>query len=224
MKKSTQEITITRDLNSVIGVLNPEDANVISSLKEELQDNWLKNQIFRTETEMKVSVLNDVRHPTNAAKYWQCVREMNGHFEALIFCTFTLRRNHIKRLKLEQKLQKAIENNDELKQMSIQIDIEENLYHKASMELEAKDRVREIKTWSKLKSELDDNTFDTQDVSAHQTKSLKLYFENRVKALNNNSDPSEIMNAVGPFSSINRLTTEDNKLLPFNDAKLKLKK
>jgi len=33
------------------------------------------NKIFRTETEIRVGVLDDGRHPTKAAKYWQAVRE-----------------------------------------------------------------------------------------------------------------------------------------------------
>ena len=42
-----------------------------------------------------------------------------------------------------------------------QIDLDENLYGRANMEKTARDRVRELKLWSQIKSELDDGSFDT---------------------------------------------------------------
>jgi hypothetical protein len=34
-------------------------------------------QMYRTQTEMEISVLSDVHFPTPDSKYWQTVREMN---------------------------------------------------------------------------------------------------------------------------------------------------
>jgi len=222
MEKNIQEVAVTEDLKPILEVLKEEDAKQILQLKEELADNWNKKQIFRTETEMRISVLNDARHPTPAAKYWQSVREMSAHFEGLISLSFQLRRNAISRLKLEKKMEKALGNGNELKQMELQVNLDENLYHKATLEQEAQDRVRELKLWSKIKSELDDGTFDTQNVNTHQARSLKLYLENRANSLSPNSEVSEVMNALGPLNSVNRLITEDNKLLDFKEAKLQL--
>ena len=136
--------------------------------------------------------------------------------------SFEMRLNAIKRLKLEKKINKAIEKGDELKQMELQVDLDENLYGRACMEQVAHDRVREIQTWSKLKSELNDGTFDDQNVNTHQSKSMKLYLENRAKSLNPNSEVSEVINALGPLNTINRLSTEEGKLLTFKEAKLQL--
>ena len=222
MEKTTQEVAVTEDLKPILSVLKEEDAKQILQLKDELADNWNKKQIFRTETEMRVSVLNDAKHPTPASKYWQSVREMSAHFDALMGLSFEMRRNAIKRLKLEKKINKAIEKGDELKQMELQVDLDENLYGRACMEQVAHDRVREIQTWSKLKSELNDGTFDDQNVNTHQSKSMKLYLENRAKSLNPNSEVSEVINALGPLNTINRLSTEEGKLLTFKEAKLQL--
>ena len=79
MEKTTQEVAVTEDLKPILSVLKEEDAKQILQLKDELADNWNKKQIFRTETEMRVSVLNDAKHPTPASKYWQSVREMSAH-------------------------------------------------------------------------------------------------------------------------------------------------
>ena len=51
--------------------------------------------MFRTETEMRISVLNDLKHPTPGAKYWQAVREQNVFFEQMIFLSFDYRENDI---------------------------------------------------------------------------------------------------------------------------------
>ena len=40
----------------------------------------------------------------------------------------------------------------------VQIDLDENLYGKANMEQTAHDRVRELNTWSKIKTELNLNS------------------------------------------------------------------
>ena len=163
--KETRDLAITDDLKPILSVLKEEDAQAVVALREELTDTWTKKQIFRTETEMRISVLNDGKHPTQASKYWQSVREQNAMFEALMGLSFDLRRNQIKRMKLERKLEAAINSGDDLKQMELQIDLDENLYGMANMEQTAHDRVRELNTWSKIKSELDDGSFDSENVN-----------------------------------------------------------
>ena len=51
--------------------------------------------MFRTETEMRFSVLSDNKYPTKAAKYWQSVREQNTHFENLVHLSFDARKNEV---------------------------------------------------------------------------------------------------------------------------------
>lgn len=217
-----RDLTISEDLHHILNVLKPKDAEDVLALKEELADNWNKRQIFRTETEMRISVLNDAVHPTAASKYWQSVREMGAHFDALMGLTFNLRRNELKRLQLEKKLKEAEYENDPLMKLEAEIDMDENLYEKASMVQTAHDRVREIQTWSKIKAELNDGTFDSQNVNQHQAQSYRVTLQNRVSALNEKSDSSEIINAVGPLQTVERLLKEDGDLLTFDEARKKL--
>ena len=218
-KKQNTDLAITDDLKPILSVLKQEDAQAIIALKDELTDTWTKKQIFRTETEMRISVLNDGKHPTQASKYWQSVREQNAMFEALMGLSFDLRKSDVKRLKLERKMQKALNDGDDLKQMSIQINLDENLYGKANMEQTAHDRVRELNTWSKIKNELKDGSFDDENVNSHQAESYKLALTNRVNSLGPNAGPAEVVNAVGPLKTIERLKTQDGKLLEFDEAK-----
>jgi hypothetical protein len=217
-----RDLTISEDLHHILNVLKPHDAEAVLILKEELADNWNKKQIFRTETEMRISVLNDAVHPTPASKYWQSVREMGAHFDALMGLTFNLRRNELKRLQLEKELKKASYEEDNLKGLELEIDMDENLYEKACMVQTAHDRVREIQTWSKIKTELNDGTFDSQNVNQHQAQSYRLTLQNRVSALNDKSDSSEVINALGPLQTVERLLKEDGGLLTFDDARKQL--
>jgi hypothetical protein len=45
-------------------LLDPNDVSAFKGMVEELRDTWTKKQIFRTETEARVSVLQDAKYPT----------------------------------------------------------------------------------------------------------------------------------------------------------------
>lgn len=188
-------------------ILDDNDFNTLVSLKEELQDTWIKKQIFRTETEMRVSVLNDIKHPTKASKYWQCVREQNAFFENIMTMSFEYRKNEVKIKKIQKQLETET---DELEKELLQIELEEHLYARSNMQLVAKDRIREIGLWSKLKNELDDGSFDKVDVNSHQMESLKITLENKAKAIPFGTPAAEIANIVGPLQTI--LNAENKKL------------
>ena len=193
------------DLTPVLNILTSEDAESLLKLKNELSDTWTKKQIFRTETEMRISVLNDAHHPTTASKYWQAVREQSSHFEQLMILSFSIRRNEIKRQKLYKKYESTT---DSLKKAEIQVDLDENLFTKASLEQEAKDRIRELNLWSKLKNELDDGSFDTQNVNTHQAESLQLKLYHRANTLTEHSGMADIVNTLGSLSTLERLKEE----------------
>lgn len=154
-------------------ILTPQDFEALSAVSQELKDTLQKRQVFRTETEMEVSVLNDIKHPTKASKYWQAVREQAVMFENLVTSSFDHRRNEVQIKRLNKKLEEAT---DEFEREEIQIDLDECIFKKTNLELAAKDRIREIQLWSKIKTELDDGTFDTKDVNSHQLVSYAQRF------------------------------------------------
>ena len=106
--------------------------------------------------------------------------------------------------------------------MELQIDLDQNLFSKANMEQTAKDRVREIATWSKIKAELDDGSFDSKNVNTHQADSYGLALKNRVDTLGNSSSQAEVLNALGPLKTLERLKTPQGQLQNFKEAKLQL--
>ena len=162
---------IEKEAPSLNNLLDPNDVKEFKEMTAELRDTWTKKQVFRTETEMRMSVLQDMKYPTKAAKYWQSVREQNTHFENLVHLSFDARKNEVEIKKLERDIRKE---KDPLEKELKQVELEEKLYGKAQMELVAKHRMREVASWSKLKKEFDDGNFDKRDVNTHQAKSYLL--------------------------------------------------
>ena len=200
-KRNIKEL-IEKEAPNLNNLLDPEDVKQFKGLTEELRDTWTKKQMFRTETEMQFSVLNDAKYPTKAAKYWQCVREQNVFLENLMTLSFEYRRAELKIKRLQEKLNKEPH---PLKKELLQIDIDEKVYNKASMQLVARDRMREIKLWSTLKKEFDDGTFDTRDVNRHQLDSYHMIMKNKAETLTSGSSQPEVFNVLGQLKSIERV-------------------
>ena len=203
-KRNIKEL-VDKESDNLHNILDPKDVTDFKGMVDELRDTWTKKQIFRTETEMRFSVLNDMKYPTKAAKYWQCVREQNVYLENLMNLSFEYRRDEVKLKKLKQKLEKE---KDPLEKELIQIEIDEKTYAKANMQLTAKDRMREIRLWSKIKKENDNGTFDKQDVNKHQLESYHKIMLNRKDTLTQASTQPEVFNILGQLKSIEKIKKE----------------
>ena len=193
---------IEKEAPSLNNLLDPEDVKEFKAMTAELRDTWTKKQVFRTETEMRMSVLQDMKYPTKAAKYWQCVREQNVFLENLMSLSFDCRRSEAKVKWLERKIESET---DEYKLEKYKIDLDEARYGLANMQLVARDRMREIKLWSTLKKEFDDGTFDTQDVNRHQLDSYHMIMKNKAETLTSGSSQPEVFNVLGQLKSIERV-------------------
>ena len=193
---------IEKEAPSLNNLLDPEDVKEFKAMTAELRDTWTKKQVFRTETEMRMSVLQDAKYPTKAAKYWQCVREQNVFLENLMSLSFDCRRSEAKVKWLEKKIDTE---KDEYKLEKYKIDLDEARYGLANMQLVARDRMREIKLWSTLKKEFDDGSFDTKDVNRHQLDSYHLIMKNKAETLTSGSSQPEVFNVLGQLQTIERV-------------------
>lgn len=199
-------------------MLVASDAEFIGGAIKEIQDNWNKRQVFRTETEMRISVLNDIKFPTPAAKYWQCVREQAVFYENLVTLSFEYRRNMLEQEKLKQKIEKEY---DQLEKELLQVDLEEKQFAQLNMEQIAKDRVREIRLWQKIMAEEAAKAdFDKDDANTHQLVSYAHRFDRQMQNIGNAS-PSEKANLVGQFNTALR-HLEEAGLLSDEGGKLKI--
>ena len=202
MTKENLKALIEKESTSLNSLLEVQDAKDFKAMTSELRDTWTKKQMFRTETEARFSVLQDNRYPTKAAKYWQCVREQSSYLDNLMTLSFEYRRNQAKIAWLERKLEKE---EDEFKAENYKIDLDEKRYMKASMEKTAHHRMREIKMWSKLKSEFNDGSFDDKDVNVHQLESYGRQYAEKAKQLTDNSSDTDKFNVLGQLQSLQRI-------------------
>ena len=99
---------IEKEAPSLNNLLDPEDVKEFEQEYSRALDTWTKKQVFRTETEMRMSVLQDAKYPTKGtAKYWQCVREQNVFLENLMSLSFDCRRQEAKIKWLDKKIETA---------------------------------------------------------------------------------------------------------------------
>ena len=191
-----------KEVKHLMVLLDKSQASEFKKMVPELQDNWMKKQMFRTETEMRFSVLSDNKYGNNAAKYWQSVREQNTHFENLMHLSFDYRKNDVE----IQKLQQAIKlEKDPLEKELKQIELEEKLYGRANMEIVANARRRELSTCSKLKKEFHDGSFDDQNVNTHQAESYLHRLEQQKLTLTPGSSQPEVFNVLGQLETLKRV-------------------
>ena len=218
MSKEKRNITTKLETESkyLSNILDKDDVKSFKKLIPELQDTWMKKQMFRTETEMRFSVLSDNKYPTRAAKYWQSVREQNTHFENLVHLSFDARKNEVEIKKLQREIREV---NDPLDKEMKQVELEEKLYNKAQMELVAKHRMREVATWSKLKKEFHDGSFDDKDVDTHQAHSYLLRLQEQKKTITPGTSQPEVFNVLGQLEALEKNIQE--KKLSLNVKKNK---
>ena len=207
-KRNIHEL-IVREEPHLHEILDPAQVAKFKELTNELRDTWTKKQMFRTKTEMEFSVLNDAKYPTNAAKYRLCVLEQNTHMENLMHLSFDARKNDVE---IKQKQKELEEETDPLKKELIQIEIDQKTYSKASMQLVAAHRMREVTEWSNFKKIYNDGTFDDKNVDTHQLLSYKKIMKNRKNTLTPGSSQPEVFNVLGQLQTIERVEEERKAL------------
>jgi hypothetical protein len=182
------------DIINQSSILTEKDLSVITELKEELAETFLRSQIWRTRTEMEVSVLNDMNFPTPDAKYWQCQREQNVHFQELVMLSYEYRKNLVEIRKLEKKM--AAESDLDDKEL-LEIDIERKKFISRTHERFAQDRIREIKEWHEIKEGLIPNLeHGMVDCGEHQLVSYTRRWIMQYLNMGNAGSPGERQNLV----------------------------
>jgi hypothetical protein len=161
--------------------------------------------MFRTEVEMRFSVLDDGRHPTRGSKYWQSVREQKTHLLSLIELSFEYRENEVK---IKQTLNKMEKEKDELERELLSIELDKKMWGRRNMEFEGGHRMRELRAWSKIKKELDDGSFNTKNVEEHQLETYQKVYQNKAKAITPGTPQGESFNIYSQLQTVERILKE----------------
>lgn len=192
-------------------ILTELDLSRLNPLKQELVENFKKSQVFRTRTEMEVSVLNDLKFPSHASKYWQSVREQNVMFVELVNLSYEYRKKLVEIKKLKRDLESET---DELEKELKEIEIEQEHFNLIQMEKTAQDRIREIEQWSEIKErEAKEMTEEElKDVNNHQLVSYTQRWIRQAIAMGNNGSPAERQNLIGQLESGLKICKKNNLL------------
>lgn len=188
------------DKPSVTGMLDLESVRSLEKLEKELEHTFNNVQVHRTRTEMEVSVLDNLKHPTPASKYWQAMREQNVMLTGVSLLSFDYRTEVIRIKLLERKL---FTEKDELKRELIKIKIDKKNFLINDIKRTAKNKIREIKEWSEIKiREADKMTEEELDnVDNHQLVSYTQRWINQIIVMGENGSPAERQNLLGQFES-----------------------
>jgi hypothetical protein len=167
-----------------VDILEKDDLMSVANLSKELQRVFEVKQVWRTETEMRYSVLNDVSFPTPASKYWQCVREQDSFFSNLVqlSCDYQKAQGELELLECEYDEIKGASKKSKALKMIKDAEIKQKKFALMNMRLQAHDRVREISLWEQLKQEqMEKDDFDISDVNKHQKDSYKKRWQEEMK-------------------------------------------
>jgi len=167
-----------------VEILESDDLTAVSNLSKELQRVFEVKQVWRTETEMRYSVLNDVSFPTPASKYWQCIREQDSFFSQLIqlSCDYQKTQGELELLEVEFDEIKGNTKKANAQRKIKDAEIKQKKFGLMNMRLQAHDRVREISLWEQLKQEqMEKGDFDISDVDKHQKESYKQRWQEEMK-------------------------------------------
>lgn len=196
---------LSKAKDTLVPMLSSDLETKLAGLADELQETYAKRQIWRTQTEMMFSVLDDSKHPTPASKYWQCVREQSVFYEQLVQLTLDYRRNNIAILEIEEKLQG--DDLNKFERMNLEVEYDSAIWARDGLQIAAKDRMRELDLWSQIKAALVEGSpeFDTEDVNTHQAESYLKRMENRKDTLTSGSQGAEVINVLGPLNTLRKL-------------------
>jgi len=204
--------------------LNNDDFSFLLSIQTELEDTFSKAQMFRTRTEMEVSVLNDLKFPTADAKYWQAVREQECMITEVIFLCYDYKKNLIEIKQLEEKFDDLTDNLD--KEL-LNIEISKKMFISKIQEKTMRNRIKEIKNWHEIKERLlPQLEYGDEDVNDHQLLSYAERFINQYLTIGQNGDPAEINNILGQMVTtlnyIKSVGLYDKLISKFNTKNKKL--
>ena len=173
-----------------------DNKEALNMLKTDIEQTHRTVQMFRTRTEMEVSVLTDIKHPTPDAKYWQSVREQDVHYTNLVMLSFNYKKKKVEKAKLERKL---VEEADDLERELIEIELEEANFVLGLQEREGYHRLREICEWADIKSQLAPNCeYSLEDVNDHQLQSMiKRFTKQEAVTSNMQTGPADMINIKG---------------------------
>ena len=190
-------------------ILSNSKIEYVESIMPDLAFGFKHAQTFRTRTEMEVSVLDDLKHPTADAKYWQAMREQQVHFSELVMLSYeykkNLKENEILNAEIEELEHDLDHHHPDWKEKKTHaeidlksIEIERKTFISANHQRTAGGRFDEIANWKEIIDILRPQLqFSATDVNEHQLGSyLARFINNYLTMIKQVRDTQAISEAI----------------------------
>ena len=188
-----------------VSILDKKDFDLMIDLSKELQRVFEVKQVFRTEVEIRYSVLDDIKFPTIQSKYWQSIREQDVFFTNLIYlsCDYEEKQGELDKLKIELLSLSPKKPTGKAEAKIKHAQIKRTQFQLMEMRITAKDRVREIKIWERIKNELKQlKEFDINNPNTDQKESLLLRWKKDLKIAKASGNAQLFKNSVTGITTI----------------------
>lgn len=213
-------------------LFNDQEKEQLQKVSSSMEKSFHNSQVFRTDTEARISVLNEVKFPTPASKYYQALREMNVHQCELVHLLYDYESKQQDLAIIEAEI---MELEDKLSQPNLpkweaikiganlnkkRIELRKEAFTLKNMKRVAEGRKEELLMWDKIIGELEpilvaaEIPLDNPD--GHQKISyLVRFIRQAMNALSTNSNMSvsETNNLFGQLIT-NLKVVIDEGLLP----------
>jgi hypothetical protein len=205
-----------------------EEKKSLIAVSESMEKAHRNSQVFRTDTEARMSVLNDIKFPTPASKYYQSLRELNVHQNELVNLLYDYedKKQDLEIIKadilelqstLDDDLLVPVRMRTESKIKKLQIETQKILFLLKQLKRIAEGRKQEILQWDKILKELEPKLIDSKipldDPDAHQKISYFIRHIRQAQNMNPQVDGvAEVNNLIGQIITNARLI-EDQGLV-----------
>ncbi len=221
--------TFNKDALEVINdtpLFNIEEKQELKEATVNMDKAFFNSQIFRTDTEVRISVLNDVKFPTPASKYYQALRELNVHQCELVNLLYEYETQKqdlriiqadIEDFKVDsEKAEGTTKSRLDAEMCKKQIEWNKIQFSLKSMKRTAQGRKQEIMQWNTILHELEPTLIELKipvdDPNVHQKMSYAIRFirQTRNSLIQNvTMGTAEANNLLGQLTSILKVIEKD---------------
>ena len=202
-----------------------EEKKSLVNLSENMEKAHQNSQVFRTDTEARMSVLNDIKFPTPASKYYQALRELDTHQNELVnlLYDYESKKQDLKIIEADILELQIILSEDVLldhinirtkaKIKKLNIELQKEVFCLKQMKRIANGRKLEILQWDKIIKELEpllvENNIPLDDPDAHQKISYFIRHIRQAQNMNPQADGiAEVNNLIGQIITNARIMKE----------------
>lgn len=199
---------------SNLTLLTANDEKALADSKKFILSTYTDVPEYRPLVIKMASVLNDLQFPTSDAKYWQCKKEAEVHFNQLITELYKLEKARVDIEEMDYVIasqEKAITSNlKDVDPIKLQFEIrrlriqrEEYIFNSKRIEKSIKFRIREIVEWAAISNSLEKSCkYNTSNYNEHIAENLYKSLQLKIDQCTNEEDKKNFIAQLNTLKSL----------------------